>query len=389
MAGTSKLFLYNSTRNIAWIPSIPRSSTFEQLPPNLTTLDDLNNAWDAQNGKDMQNTAVLILTQVFPLPTQISCGPSIFYMGPREYPDFCGIAVLGRKYNFTTNSPWHTNLEETRVVGRVNFRLGLNQDYVDIGPYQLTPLVLKIQEFGLTIVTNFPSRQGSVDTLLSPFDHLTWILLYVSTILVAMVIHMDIKILKFKPLELPKFDPIFHLLTQLVGQSSFYLVKINFKTIAVIWSIFCYILMGNLYQGSIYSCLTVMLPPSVPRTVADIVSSNLQVLTMSLVYDKVGPNGTLMYSSVLKHFILPSLIHQFPENSTIARKLSELEENLIFVHSYHIFTGELATRLSNSEETYSANKSINTVGMLAVIDRKKRVGSFHQNNENARKAQNH
>lgn len=371
MTGNSKFFLHQSDKNLVWTVCIPCSSVV-QVSPDLTTFYELGRIWDIINLQNMQKKIVRTMASWFDLEKNLdfTCGPNLFYRGVTESPYYCGISELGRKYNFTPMTSADERIQPKRVIGLVIFRYMLRAGDIDDLLIIVSPLMLTMDKFEFTIVTNFPTTVGSLETLFSPFDYFTWTFLLLSCIAIIVLIYSERKLLSLSTL---KFEPIFNLVSQLIGQGSFYFGNLNFKTIAVFWSFFCYILMENLYQGSIYSCLTVTLPPSVPKTIEDVISSNLQVITTSSILSVLVIQQNL---SVLQHKILPDLIPWFPADSAYSRTIQKFNSSLYFLNLRDITRADIAATISNSQDILASNKTIRTSGTFAVMDDKNDLNNF-------------
>ncbi|OXA42217.1 hypothetical protein Fcan01_22947 [Folsomia candida] len=374
LVGTSKLFLFQTNQNITWIPCVPCNSIVPLQKNNLTTLHDLAYEWDILNLQDFQTRSFDILRAVPQSSNKADymCGPSIVYFGESEAPDSCGVAILGRKYNFTLVDPLTTSFSEIVSIGRAMFDTMLTTEVIGyMSVIKMLPLQLHKEQFHFTIVTNFPSRMGALHDFLTPFDHFTWGSLYLSCLLISLVIYTERKLFLLPCL---KYEPIFNLAAQLLGQYSGYFVRINFKTIAVIWSVSCYIVMANLYQGAIYSCLTVTLLPSVPKTVEGIVSFNLKIVTSS---ELLVPTEYGMTSRSLLKDHIPDIISKFPTNSKFVKILKKLDSNLIFFNPAAIYIWDLATNISNHLNIYNSNETIGTSGMFAVMNANQKQNHFN------------
>lgn len=72
----------------------------------------------------------------------------------------------------------------------------------------------------------------------------------------------------------------------------------------ILWLFANILLMANLYQGSIYSCLAVPFPPQTPQSVEDLINWDIPILAMDIFYD--DPSST--YKSNLLDRIIPELL---------------------------------------------------------------------------------
>lgn len=135
---------------------------------------------------------------------------------------------------------------------------------------------------------------------------------------------------------------------------------------STVWFFGFYILMANLYQGSIFSFLTVPELPKVPVTMAELLSSQLLVLTVTnLQSDTVSTTGiTITFASVLKSIIIPELKTVMAGNLGYQRSLDAFETRLIFIEPRQVRSAEIISNISNSNRL----KEFETSGTFAMMD---------------------
>ncbi|OXA39854.1 hypothetical protein Fcan01_25340 [Folsomia candida] len=89
-----------------------------------------------------------------------------------------------------------------------------------------------------------------------------------------------------------------------------------------------YIITNNLYRGEIYSYLTATKLPVVPTSLAQLVASNLPILTRSSITTKSSGNRQI---STLKTSIIPLFMQKFENNSNFFAVCSKLNDKLQFM----------------------------------------------------------
>lgn len=89
--------------------------------------------------------------------------------------------------------------------------------------------------------------------------------------------------------------------------------------------------MINLYQGSIFSCLTVTFPPPVPKIWDDLVHSNISVMTSSLFSRSYGSSDEFA-DSVLQLEVLPIFRRIMDKSPNFLELLNSFEPQLVFLH---------------------------------------------------------
>jgi hypothetical protein len=139
------------------------------------------------------------------------------------------------------------------------------------------------------------------------------------------------------------------------------------------WLFACYILMANLYQGSILSYLTVAIPSQVPNTLSELVDSNLWSLTVSFFRKKEGNWSTdYSYHSSLQETAIPSIISSWSDEHRYSKILAKFNKKLFFFPTTYISNNaHIAKNISNFLPILNKfNDSISTETTFAIFDKK-------------------
>lgn len=93
-----------------------------------------------------------------------------------------------------------------------------------------------------------------------------------------------------------------------------------------IWFFGNFVLMTNLYQGSMYSSLAVLKPKTPPSGVYDLVNWDIPLVSLDMVYDyKSGSTKT-----ILVDYIIPALMSSGGKDSELSKFLSKLKANFVY-----------------------------------------------------------
>lgn len=232
---------------------------------------------------------------------------------------------------------------------------------------------IQYNPYKFCVVPVFPSVGNNFATFLLPFDPTTWILLAISTVMVSTLLPSSISstgfwIYRVAWRELIS-DKVFHVGVLLLGQSGNGDLKKNICRQACRRACFdrlvffgCYILMTNLYQGSIFDLLTVSELPKVPVAMAELLSSQLPVLTRSFYEWYDSSNREIMYDSTLKDCVIKPLKVAMAGNLRYLQSIDPFDQRLTFVTPGN--KAEIIRNISNSEQV---NK-FETGETFAVMD---------------------
>ncbi|OXA54433.1 hypothetical protein Fcan01_10518 [Folsomia candida] len=351
LRGSSTLIILNETMTDVqlFIPCI----ICPDLPPNEKNMNELTvtqikHIWKSRN-TNMQRKPVAFATS-YPVRQMKKCGPNLptsdFY---RE----CTISVLAELYNFTLITPqFHRHqLSKNKFVGSIGFSHYLDKDF--ISGFQIQkPLIYKTTFSPVTflIVTDHPTLMNNFAVFLHPFDASTWTLIFTSAIAITIVVRLA----GYRNSLFSDFLRIASLLLGQVGGNMLQLFKsrgIASHLVLTLWFWACYILMFNLYQGSIFSYLSVTVPPRVPRTMGELLDSEFKVVTRSSLELWNAENKTVTDWSLLLQEVL-TFKEVLWRNESI-EKYDRLEKRIKFCRVNEIDSLTLARSLSFSVQEYA------------------------------------
>ncbi|OXA54815.1 hypothetical protein Fcan01_10448 [Folsomia candida] len=283
--GSSILIILQKTTTRKTLLFIPCIVCHDLPHPEETTgLNGLqiDQIWKSRN-TNMQGKIIYlstILTASYHLATK--CGPNLINYGEKDVHKRCVISHLAQHYNFTV-IPIPGKALETTVVGRIGFRHYLTGGFIaDISSKKMNIFRTTFTEIEFVLVTDHPTLMNDFAVFLYPFDSLTWTLICVSVVAITRIIRLQWR----KDDRNSAFLDLLRIASLLLGQAGGNLLTL-FKSrwiasfLLPVWFWACYILMFNLYQGSIFSYLTVTMSPRVPRTMAELLESDFKVVTRS------------------------------------------------------------------------------------------------------------
>lgn len=233
------------------------------------SLGNIKQAWDSLN-RDMHKFLIYVRN-----PVNAKCGVDSKGFVNLKQPEFCVSATIAEKYNLT--------LLQFKGVDKVflsdrSFGFGIVKM---INETKLAEFVYTVtfDPMKFITVTNPSSPASSVTTFVSPFDPATWICILISIISVAEFLtflkcrgtrHAQ----NFATTFIDKVMTVTFIFLGNVGESSrkAYRSRKISLLLVTIWLFGYLVLMLNFYQGTIYSCITVPLPPPTPRGFEDLVN---------------------------------------------------------------------------------------------------------------------
>lgn len=201
--GYSRLF-YASTL-IFWnmqngkvihIPCIPcpagTSSGVTLNMDKVTSLLTTRSTWDTLNTNNMHRKYMWMVGALNKISLsedyfKNNCGPNYhtFLGGTRQ---FCVLSALTVKHNLTTASKITVTNRNSLLAGFFIFKF--LPDYRTIQRYPEDYYLLEFEPFQFFVFTRVPSAMGSFTAFLSPFDELTWMLMFTSCICVTVVVEI-------------------------------------------------------------------------------------------------------------------------------------------------------------------------------------------------------
>ncbi|OXA46677.1 hypothetical protein Fcan01_18158 [Folsomia candida] len=314
---SAKLILF-SQKNSTFF-TIPCSTCDVIISSQLETIISLRavrQAWDILN-LNMHKYLVMIKSSV-----NATCGLNHNGFSNLNTTNFCPVAVIAEKYNLTLLQ-YHAPSNKVSVNPMKSFGIVLYTKISNITPTDyIYEVAFKSTNF--ISVSNPPFHSGGVDTFVTPFDIETWTFLLLTAISAAGILTAaSPHVSSTTFLVADKFLAVTCILLGQVGESggrSYRTVKAGL-VLATLWLLGNLVLMGNLYQGSIYSCLAVPIPSPVPSGVEDLVNWDASIIAPDT-RDHVGNESYLLNQ------IIPELISTSGQNPRFRKFLKKFQSKI-------------------------------------------------------------
>ncbi|OXA42237.1 hypothetical protein Fcan01_22834 [Folsomia candida] len=289
----------------------------------ISKLSDISTFWKQLNTQDLRNAIVSETDKItgldVPLPITENC---IANFGGVKYPgEMCAEAVILEKFNFSkevyksdvagdgtfsrhviiASTPVYKTLADKRFN---EFRI-ISRSLVKMVWYNYA-----INYIPFIFVVLVPKREMSFETLVMPFDTWTWRLN--AAILIGVVIATtgfnsapgD----HYLTIHTTLWNQLFRSISMILGQTDSGKMSraASVLTFTGVWYLAVF-LMGNFYQGALYSCMTSIGIPSVPKELSDLLDqTDFDVVTMSHV--NANLYGLEAIESTLSAAMIPDLL---------------------------------------------------------------------------------
>ncbi|OXA37366.1 Glutamate receptor ionotropic, NMDA 2D [Folsomia candida] len=250
--GISKLIVFNvNYPDDVFIPCIP---CLHSVPVKLriSPLPKIESVWWTENTNLLQKK--VLYNRNIDLK-QINCQVyHVRQMSPKD----CKIVHLSQNLNFS-------------IVGRPNtFEVSI----LAAGTYYsrrfsfMMPYSVKFKSVQFSIITQYPSGLEGMAAFLHPFSPAVWSTLLLGCVTICLVVQVtkeDITLIQVT------FD-IINIVALLLSQGESLKICHNRQTFAApivtVWLLCgCYVVMENLHTGEIFSYLSAIKPPQVPRNI--------------------------------------------------------------------------------------------------------------------------
>lgn len=346
IVGSAKLILLEGSHTLpdVFIPCLTCNPiTFKQL--KILSFSSIRQSWDAQN-RDMRKYLAFFQGSI-----NVTCGP--FHRGylKSEFPEFCPVATIAEKYNLTLlqDTGHHKLLFSLRSFGLVIFPRLNNIGLRDI------IYVVRFNSINFVTVTNPPIMAGGIETFVSPFDPETWACLLISVISVAIFLTWSgwkngDSLSSFAGTMVDKIITVTCVFLGYVGDSTGkeYRSRKIVIMLITLWLFGNFILMTNIYQGSIYSLLTILVPPQTPSGVKDLLNWDIPLIAMDTVYHPI----TKTHRSYILDHIIPELIFASRKNSKLINFVTKFGSKVLSINDAPVSNMVDKTILENSSRTH-------------------------------------
>lgn len=274
----------------------------------------------------------------------------------------CLYDALGRHFNLTFKSISQIKFEgvKYRKVGGFNSAALLTPGKIeDIIKHKSDVIVLSFNKFRLYFITQ-KLEDGNVFEVLSPFDALTWYSVILASILITMLVVISDGFGVYSAIP-----NLLSVAVLLLGQVDTNVDKLfgRIRLLLGIWSLGCFILMGNLYWGPIFSELVAPYPPHLPGSWTQLLNSDMRLVTLSSVVNSSS-------GQIISLFEL-ELVHELKRTRSL-EKAKELEKARTQLAYFNVFTKldnlALVRNMSDSIPVRDGETEMETKTTFAAID---------------------
>lgn len=370
-SASSKLILWNSINpNVIYIPCIPCSTPPIALDPS--SMQDIDTSWDSLNNnmhrKILKNSGVMVTDSG--KNAKSKCGPEIlWYRLGHEIS--CTLATLAEKYNLSLSHGSQISETEFDANGVGTIWMGtILLDYRKRTRPAPDIYRLKYEPYEFVVVTDVPKPLSSFNAFISPLDKATWVMVLSSCVTITTVIRLKCVAVEdtYQALIDSVGGHIFRVVSHIFNQNcgNIFPKSINTRMTQPLmggWIFACFILMHNVYNGEIFSCLTVRDTPKVPKTMEGLAVSKIRILTTAAYY--LDQHSSTNIGSILKHDIIPDLFVNIGKNSTLSKLISILDKKTVFISIHH---PHLVHYISRSLPIPFGNKTFPTAETFAIMD---------------------
>ncbi|OXA49899.1 hypothetical protein Fcan01_15893 [Folsomia candida] len=343
----------------------------------ISSLFGLATLWETTNTKNLQ--AGIMLTSLSSKNPDANCEFCLSLFKVTDNTFDCTLKLLSKRYNFTLFSTRGVSTDDINrmksIIGKTEFQYVLDENLLAIiESEQLIIYDVELVAIEFAIVTQFWHAENSIWGFFTPFEGAVWLSILASCIGISIILQFEGKGL---PNDFSGFRSVKDFImvqSLLFGQAiaDEVIKSVKNKQVARpvlgIWFFVCYIVMENLYQGTIYSEMTVMYPPYVPTAPAELVASNMTIITTSNIFIVSNTSKVPMKNSLLKTSITPEVLKKnfSPDFKTFVKKLDlkmeYIQDGTEDISMIKNMSGSLNIR---SNQT---SKWISTKGTFAIMD---------------------
>lgn len=348
--GTTKLIIFEKTvTSTLLIPCLTcKPIVFQYL--EIITFQEIGQAWHTHN-KDMHKYSAFVDDSI-----NTTCGLLHSGFTNSKYPDFCPIATIAAKYNLTLIEDHVFSYSYNESFGRL-LVTRLNHFFLRDAIFQVN-----FKSFNFVTVTNPSTHASGVETFVSPLDVETWICLLISVVSTVgfLACQGTNRNILTVTMVADKLITITSLLLGQVGETSGkpYQTGKVILILITLWFFGNLILMSNVYQGMIYSCLAVLVPPQTPSGMDDLVNWDIPIVAMDIAFD----SRTNTYKPYLSRYIIPELILSSEQNPKFMQFLTKFKAKISSISTKSVSTMVDTVFLENSD------KSHQTIALLCSDD---------------------
>lgn len=320
--GTINLVLFESYDSTTFfIPCLtcrPLVFTYLRTVSWLT----IREAWDASNS-NMHQYFVYVLSSA-----DGKCGLDHTGFVNLQGSNICEVSAVAEKYNLTLmeyNGQLQAYSDESFGI------FGYSDGTRHQSDYYIHQVIFASINF--ITISNPPSLARAIVSLLSPLDVGSWTcLIFIVSFGAGVLTLVDTEglnrasYLDGAERALNKMVVVTCLLLGQVGESKGkpYRTGTAVLVLLTLWLFGYFILMQNLYQGSMYSNLAVLKPTRPPGGVYDLVNWDIPIVSMDIVYDYKSRSA----KSILADYVMPQLLAISESESELSKLIMKLKEKI-------------------------------------------------------------
>lgn len=318
--GTVKLVVFENSGTHFLVPCL---SCNPVILSRLETIswEGIRQTWDFQNS-DMHK-----YTLYLPGLAPATCG--LLHGGFENLTDYdiCTVATIALKYNLTLIE-YKGQIQA--YFGDTSFGVFSNMDGINFeSEYYIYQVVFATLHF-ITVSPPPSSQANGIKTFVSPFDVVTWICLLLVILVVAGFLTWDANATSWRDLAGIMLDKVlvvtFIFLGQ-VGESTgkIYRAGTTSFILVTLWLLGTFVIMTNLYQGTVYSNLAVLIPAKRPSGVHDLINWDIPIVDLEYLYNYKSQS----FHPVLTDIVIPSLISSGGNESGLTKFVTRLKAKFV------------------------------------------------------------
>lgn len=314
-----------------------------------------------------------------------TCGASLYFHTNFLNHHHCSVKEMAIMFNFTV-SQFYKEVDRHKIIGEIRLSI-VTDNSVVYGlisrryKEEMLPNGIEFRNFKFAIVTKKPSAIVGFETLYAPFDSVTWELFLSTCVSLIAIMLLQSGIIGNYPIEMVEsvWNKIYWIFATLVGQSAGIGLVLSRNTAVIFPWLTCWyfgcMLLSNFYQGEVYSSLTSVSMPYLPKTLQHLIDSELAIITYSSTYAR-RCNSTYFLSNL--EYQLNLMLESIKFRTPPAKYLVKLMKRLHHVGGYGSFNRvQVVKNISNSYPLHDHQGTrIPTKGNIAFLDSEVHLPGF-------------
>ncbi|OXA47768.1 hypothetical protein Fcan01_17236 [Folsomia candida] len=247
--------------------------------------------------------------------------------------------------NYHSDNPVHAIVLQASISVTLSFLID--------EPRLIASFSVEFQYVKFSVVTQYPNALEGMNAFLLPLEDTVWVGVLVSCVVISIVAqlgkHCTGLLATIKAFGLDALNVTVILLGQVNSDSMKIFNKRAYGIpITLVWIFFGgNVIMDNLYNGSIFSYLSATKPPIVPRRLADLIDSNIPIITLS---------SFKHYNSALKA-LTAIYVDRWKTANLSTQLFIQLDSKLVFINVYVSYVKFMKTVLTLGVPTSTVDRS--------------------------------